>query len=96
LQVSSALAVSVCPEPMQPVAAEVPILVPGALAKPKNLQAVDEAGQKTVPGALRNAKKKMKKRANASMNLKKMSPLHLNKNQPKVVEAAKIRAGCTN
>lgn len=81
---------------MQPVAAEVPILVPGAPVKPKNRQEVDEAGQKTVPGALRNAKKKMKKLANALMNKKKRNPLHLNKNQQKAVEAAKIRAGCMN
>jgi hypothetical protein len=80
---------------MQPAAAEEPILVPGAPVKPKNRQAVDEAGKKTVPGALRNVKKKMQKQANALMSHKKRNLLHLNKNQQKVVEAAKIRTGCT-
>jgi hypothetical protein len=60
------------------------------------LPAVDEAEQKTVPGALGNAKKWTKKPGNVSTSLKKRSPRRLQRNQLKVVEAAEIRAGCTN
>jgi hypothetical protein len=81
---------------MQPAVAEALPPAPGVPAKLRSRQAVAEAATRTVPWALKNAKKKIQKQENASTSRRKRNLGHQQRNRQRVVEAVDTRAGCTN